>query len=181
MKAITSTCSLLALLILCFSTSVLRAQNGNTVHQKDYIGENPTADADIKVVSDYTNAIVSGDLKKAKTLLAGNYIGYGPGPVDSANADKEMKAWEENYKTQTDRKVEFITQTFRVLDGDLKGNWVSVWGTYFFTTDGKSIKLPYQSTFHVTNGKIEGSIIYFDLLSVFQKLGYTLTPPAGGK
>lgn len=181
MKAITSTCSFLALLILCFSTSVLHAQNGNTVHQKDYIGENPTADADIKVVSDYTNAIVSGDLTKAKSLLAASYIGYGPGPTDSTNVDKEMQTWESNYKTQMDRKVEFITQTFRVLNGDLQGNWVSVWGTYYFTTGGTNIRLPYQSTFHVTNGKIDKSIIYFDLLSIYQKLGYTLTPPAGSK
>ena len=43
-----------------------------------------------------------------------------------------------------------------------------VWGTYYFTTDGKDIKLPYQSTMHVTNGKIDRSIIYFDLLSVFK-------------
>ena len=34
----------------------------------------------------------------------------------------------------------------------------------------KDIKLPYQSTMHVTNGKIDRSIIYFDLLSVFQNL-----------
>ncbi|HNP24976.1 MAG TPA: hypothetical protein PKM63_21580 [Panacibacter sp.] len=180
MKTITSTSILLAFLLL-FSTSSLRAQDGNAMHHKDYIGENPTADADIKVVSDYTNAVVSGDLVKAKSLLAASYMGYGPGPVDSANVNKEMQSWETNYTTQTNRKVEFITQTFRVLNGDLQGNWVSVWGTYYFTTDGKDIKLPYQSTMHVTNGKIDRSIIYFDLLSVFQKLGYTLTPPAGNK
>ena len=63
------------------------------MHHKDYIGENPTADADIKVVSDYTNAVVSGDLVKAKSLLAASYMGYGPGPVDSANVNKEMQSW----------------------------------------------------------------------------------------
>lgn len=53
-----------------------------------------------------------------------------------------MANWTENYKTQSNCKVTFVTKTFKVLSGNLKGNWVSMWGDYTFTQAGKTITFP---------------------------------------
>jgi len=150
MKKIIQTSMFLALLL--FAVSVTRAQAQATpMHYKDAVVENPTADADIKTVTDFTNALVSGDLTKAKSLMADSYKGYGPSYTDSVNFDKEIAGWQENYKTQTDRKVGFVPATFQVLSGDLQGNWVAIWGDYTFTEGGKTISFPFHSSSHVVS------------------------------
>jgi ketosteroid isomerase-like protein len=182
-KKTTTSCLFLATLFLMLSTVVVHAQSGPSAQPryKDMVGENPSAEADIKTASDYINALQAGDLAKMKSLLADNYKGYGPGPLDSANAEQELKNWGEGFKTQLDRKVNFIAETFRVMSGDLKGNWVSIWGDYSFTQNGKTAKFPFQSTMHVTNGKIDSGRTYYDRLYIMQTMGYVLTPPAGSK
>ncbi len=144
---------------------------------KDNVVENPEAEADIKIVSDYVNALVNNEMAKAEKLLAEKYIGYGPAVNDSINKQENINSWNQNHKVRTNQKVGFVTQTFRVLQGNLQGDWVSQWGNYTFTQNGKEVKLPYQFTARVSNGKIDRSTIYFDNLSVLLQLGYTVTPP----
>jgi ketosteroid isomerase-like protein len=144
---------------------------------KDVVVDNPNAEADMKVVGDYVNSVVSGDLDKVKTLLAENYKGHGPSPIDSTTAEQAITNWKENYKTQSDRKVSFVTQTFKVLQGNLKGNWVSLWGDYSFTQDGKNVSFPFQYTARVTAGKIDEDRIYYDRMYILQTLGFKVTPP----
>lgn len=166
---------LFAAFMLMASTAKLQAQA--QPRYKDMVVENPTAEADMQVVGDYINAIVSGDLAKAKSLMSDKFILYGPGAADSSNAQKELASWTENYKTQSNRKVNFITQTFKAVAGNLQGNWVSLWGTYTCTMEGKNVTLPFQSTSRVENGRITRVSIYYDNLNLFMQLGYTLTPP----
>lgn len=170
---------LLASLLLVILTSKSEAQTSpvNQPTYKEMVGLNPTAEADIKVVADYLNSLVSGDLVKVKSSLASNYKGYGPSPNDSTNAEKTISEWTENYKTQTDRKFTSVSQTFRVLQGDLKGNWVAVWGDYTFTQNGKTVKFPLQYTARVTNGKIDSDRVYYDRMFVMESLGFKVTPP----
>jgi ketosteroid isomerase-like protein len=173
---------LFAALVLSLFVNRVQAQSqAAQPRYKDVVVENPNAEADMKVVSDFVNAVTAGEIDKAKGLLAQNYKGYGPAPTDSTNVDMTVKMWNENYKTQSNRKVSFVTQTFKVLSGDLAGNWVSLWGDYSFTTDGKNVKFPLQYTARVTNGKIDADRIYYDRLYIVQALGYKLTPPDGTK
>ena len=175
----------LRLPILAIAASLLfigaAAQAQNTPRYKDVVVENPNAEADMKVVGDFVNALVSGDLDKVKSLAATTYIGRGPSRLDSANVEKTLANWKENYKTQANRKVTFVTQTFKVLSGNLKGNWVSLWGDYTFTQAGKTVTFPFQYTASVADGKIMGDRIYYDNLSIFQQFGYKLTPPEVAK
>lgn len=145
---------------------------------QDAVEANPTADADIKVVSEYVNTLVGGNADKAKMLLAGNYKGYGPSAVDSSTTEQLLSTWKRNYATQSNRKFSFVAVTFRVKSGSLKGNWVSLWGNYNFTQNGKNATFPVNYTAHVSNGKIDQDRIYYDNLYVSQALGYKLVPPA---
>jgi ketosteroid isomerase-like protein len=131
----------------------------------------------MKVVSDFVNALVSGDQDKAKSLVAPTYIGRGPSRLDSANINKELTSWKANYKTQSDRKVVFVTQTFKVLSGNLKGSLVSLWGDYTFTQAGKTITFPFLYTASVTDGKVTSARIYYDNIAIVTQLGFKVTPP----
>lgn len=170
-------------LLLTVLTTTTHAQSTPDAQPryKDVVVENPNAEADMKVVGDYVNSLVSGDLDKAKPLTTANYKGYGPSPADSATNEQTMAGWQQSYKTQSNRKVAFVQQTFEVKAGDLQGHWVSVWGDYSCTENGKDIKFPFQYTAHVTNGKIDTDRIYYDRLYIMQTLGYKLTPPEGNK
>ncbi len=167
------------LLLLGFVAPKVNAQSAATGQQsyKDFVGENPNAEADIKVVGDFIDALVSKDLDKVKSLLADDYLGYGPAPTDSSTVAQTIATWEENYKTQSDLKFNSVSETFRVLQGDLKGDWVSVWGDWTFTQDGKTVTFPLQYTARVADGKINTGRVYYDRLYIVEQLGYKVTPP----
>jgi ketosteroid isomerase-like protein len=163
---------------LLFLTFLTRAQAQTTQQgYNDAVKTNPTADQDIKVVSDYLNALVAADFDKAKGLVAVNYKGYGPGPQDSATIEQAIKFWQANDSTETNRKIEFTPATFKVLSGTYEGNWVAMWGDYSCTQAGKDLRFPFQYTAHITNGKIDQDIVYYDRLYIYQALGFTVTPP----
>jgi ketosteroid isomerase-like protein len=149
-----------------------------TSRYTDRVGENPTADADIQVVTNYLNFLIAGDTDKAKMLAADTYKSYGPAAADSATRDETMTVWQRNAKTQSNRKMHLEGQTtFRVKTGRLQGNWVSTWAEYTFTQNGKTVKVPFQYIAHITKGKIDFDRSYSDQLSPSQALGYKLTPP----
>jgi hypothetical protein len=138
-KTIQLTLLFAAFLLTVFSTTAqAQSKPAAQPRYKDVVGENPNAEADMKVVSDYLRGLASGDIDKAKTLMTDNYRGYGPSPTDSSTSEQTITGWQQNYKTQSNRKVNFITQTFRVKSGDLKGNWVSMWGDYSLHKTGKT-------------------------------------------
>lgn len=180
MKKTIQTCTLTALLL--FFASLTRTQAQTATSQQgfnDVVKPNPIADKDIQFVSDYLNALVAGDFDKVRSSLTPNYKGRGPGILDSFTVKEVIKSWQWNDSAQTNRKIEFTPATYTVLTGEYKGTWVDMWGSYSFTLDGKNVTLLFQYTAHLTNGKIDFDIAYYDRLYMFQALGYTLTPPNG--
>ena len=172
-KSISTVLVMVAMMMaLCVTTASAQSYN-------DMIGNNPNAEADIKVVSDYLNTmVVAGDVDKATSMLSNNFMDYGPGPEDSANLQKTIDIWKQNVAMQKNRMVNFVAETFNVKSGVLAGNWVSVWGNYSCSQNGKDLKFPFQYTAHVTNGKIDQDRIYYDQLYIVKALGYSITPPS---
>lgn len=166
--------------MMVISVTSAKAQTAPAQMQyADMVGENPSAEADIKVVSDYLNTLlVAGDVDKATSMLTSNFMDYGPGPEDSSDLQKTIDSWKENVTTQQNRKVDFVAETFNVKSGDQAGHWVATWGTYSFTQNGKDLKFPFQYTAHLTDGKIDKGVVYYDRLYIMQTLGYTVTPPS---
>lgn len=167
----------MTVVLLFLIVSQLVFSQNKELNYKDNVVENPEAESDIKVVNDYVNALINNELAKAEKLLAEKYIGLGPSANDSITKQETINSWKESHKVRSNQKVSFVSQTFRVLQGDLKGDWVSQWGNYSFTQNGKNVKLPYQFTALISNGKIDRSSIYFDNLAVLLALGFEVTPP----
>jgi ketosteroid isomerase-like protein len=180
MKKTISKTLLLALLMVCFGFTSAYAQPSTTKtpRYKDFVGENPNADADIKFVSDYVDRLVAGEVDKAVSMLASNYKAFGPSINDSADAKMIAESWKHNDSVQTNRKADYVVATFIVKQGELAGHWVEMWGTYSFTENGKEVRFPYQYSAHLKDGKIDRDYIYYDRLSILEALGYTITPPA---
>lgn len=169
MKTLKST----LIIALLFFSQIMLAQVEN---YKETVVENPTAVEDITVVTNYMDAIISNKMAKAESLLATDYAANGPGYENSTKTE-EINNWKQIHKTRTNQKNDYVYNSFRVLTGDLKGDWVSVWGTYSYVENGVEISLPYQFTASVDGGKIDRSIIYYDRTAIQQKMGYTITPP----
>ncbi len=145
---------------------------------KKIVTDNPNADRDIKVVTDFVNAmVVTEDQAKARSLIAPNFIHYGPAMADSTNLEQTMQVWQRIYQTQTNRKVVVNPISYRVLLGRWKGDWVSIWGDYTFTEQGKTITFPYNYVYYMNNGKIQGTRVYHDMASIMTQLDYKITPP----
>ena len=123
------------------------------------------------------NALVNANLEKAGSLLADEYIGYGPASTDSTTRKMVLNTWKRNYMNQVNRKVGFVNNSFTVLQGNLKGDWVSTWGNYSCTISDKNIKVPFQYTARIAEGKIVTDRIYYDMSNVLQTLGYKFSGP----
>jgi ketosteroid isomerase-like protein len=137
--------------------------------------QNPTATEDIKVVTDYIEALMTNKMDVAANLVADEYAGMGPSNGDTETKAELIASWTESNKVRTNQKNDYVRNSFRVDSGDLAGDWVSVWGTYSFTQNGVDIVLPYQYTAEVKDGKIQRSAIYYDKLAINEAMGYELT------
>jgi hypothetical protein len=170
-----------SLLLISVNTSKAQTTPASQPKYRDMVTLNPNDEKDLQVVSDFLNALVSGDADKAKNFTTNDYKGYGPGPNDSTTIDSSIAGWKANYNRQSNRKINFISQTFKVTSGPQQGEWVAAWGDYNFTENGKDVRIPFQYTAHVTSGKIDRDILYYDRLNVMQTLGYKVTPPNTGQ
>ncbi|WCO02733.1 hypothetical protein [Psychroserpens ponticola] len=174
MKTILKT---IALVVFLFIGQITTAQEQETKSFNEVVTQNPTAEEDLKIVTDYLDAVINNKMDIVDNLLSDTYVNNGPSNGESSTKAEEIASWKDIHKIRTNQKNEYVVNTWRVLEGDYKGHWVSIWGTYTFTQDGADIILPYQYTAMVENGKIQKSVIYYDNLAIAKAMGYTLTPP----
>ena len=176
----------LFLIVLTYHSSAQTSQ-ANTLYPQAFnkgISLNPNADHDVQLVENYLRAVTGGDAAKARTLIAPGSWSYGPGIKDSSTMEQDIAKWEKNYATELDRKLDFVSMTWRVLaDGIYKGDWVANWGTYSFTDQpsGKRLDVSYHFVTRIIDGKIGDNRTYYDNLGPTLKAGYTLQPPKAKK
>jgi ketosteroid isomerase-like protein len=174
---IKTTLKITALVVFLCIGQITLAQEEEKKSFNEVVTQNPTAEEDIKVVTDYLDAVVNNKMDIVESLLSDEYALTGPSNGETSTKAEEIADWKEANKRRTNQKNEYVVNTWRVLDGNYKGDWVSIWGTYTFTENGTEIVLPYQYTAMVEDGKIQGAAVYFDNLAIATAMGYTLTPP----
>ncbi|QJP34693.1 hypothetical protein F0365_09960 [Nonlabens sp. Ci31] len=136
---------------------------------------NPSGKEDIKVVTNYIDALMGHKMDIAADLLSDSYVGSGPSFGETETKAEYINFWKEAHAVRSNQNKDFVSHSFRVVDGNLKGDWVSIWGTYTFTQNTIEVNLPYPLTAMVTNGKIARSNIYYDKLAINTAMGYELT------
>jgi len=135
----------------------------------------------IAVVEKYLAAVQSNDVETMGSLLADNYIGYGPSIGDSINKENALANWVSNaenlYESLDYSMSEKIATT--VAEGPAKGDWVSNWAyvTIKYKNREGPVNLWLNAVYKIENGKIARSRTFYNEADVMEQLGYVFLPP----
>jgi ketosteroid isomerase-like protein len=138
------------------------AQNKPTYH----VSENDAAN--IAIVTNYLNSLVTGDGSVAQGLVNANFMSYGPSVGDSATIEQVMAQWVTNAATRTEQEAGlFASNGLTVTDGPFTGDWVMLWGRYTCNDNksGLDLTVPWHSVNKIENGKISLTRAWFDSLA----------------
>jgi ketosteroid isomerase-like protein len=126
-------------------------------------------------------AVENMDAAAMDSLLADNYVGYGPSIGDSVN--KEVAVW--NFKYNAENLYESFEYTrhkeiaVTVKEGEAIGDWVLNWAYLTIKyKDGRGpINLWVNIVYRFENGKIVHSRTFYNEADALRQLGFTFQPP----
>jgi ketosteroid isomerase-like protein len=135
---------------------------------------------DVAVVEKYVKAVENLDYPTMKSLLADNYMGYGPSYGDSIDRKTALAQIKYNvknlYKSIHYNKVQNIAVT--VTSDPNRGDWVSSWGElHIVYQNGKAVTLWANSVYRIENGKIVKSYTFYNEADALRQLGYVVVDP----
>jgi hypothetical protein len=137
--------------------------------------------ANLAIAQKYMQAVETKNVAIMDSLLADNYIGYGPSVSDSTNKEDALLSWEFN----TENLYESIEYTrhqelaVTVKEGRAKGDWVLTWAYLTMKyKDGRGpVNLWVNVVYVIENGKIKMSRAFYNEADVLRQLRYNLDPP----
>ncbi len=146
-----------------------------------------TASADKKesenlaIAKKYMEAVETRNATTMDSLLADNYMGFGPSISDSTNKEEALKSWKYNaenlYESIDYTRHKELAVT--VKEGDALGDWVLNWA--YLTIKYKDGRGPVHTwvnaAYRIENGKIVHSRTFYNEADVLRQLGYTIEPP----
>jgi len=132
----------------------------------------------LAVAQKYMEAVQNMDAATMESLLADNYIGYGPSVGDSVT--KEVAVW--NFKYNAENLYESFEYTrhkelaVTVKEGEAAGDWVLNWAYLTIQyKDGRGpINLWVNVVYRIENGKIVHSRTFYNEADALRQLGYTI-------
>lgn len=131
---------------------------------------------DLKIVEKYQQALKDHDFETMKSILADDYVGYGPSVSDTTNKDDALLIWERNMEYLFE-KLEFnIAENIAITSnkGSDAGQWVSSWGKLVvkFQKTGKESQIWSNQIFLVKDGKIQKSYLFYNEADALRQAGY---------
>ena len=137
---------------------------------------NKNAEANVRLVEKYVQAVENLDYETMASLLDDNYVGYGPSYGDSIKKEEAV----ENWKFSSGNIYESISYNrsrnaaVTVPDGDNKGEWVSNWAelTINYQWTDIPVTLWANSIYQIENGKIVKSFTFYNEADAYRQLGY---------
>jgi limonene-1,2-epoxide hydrolase len=136
--------------------------------------------ANLAIAKKYVNAVETMNYETMDSLLADNYMGYGPSVGDSTNKAEALASWKYN----TENLYESIKYTHHtelavnIKEGRAKGDWALNWAYLTIKyKDGRGpVNLWVNSVYLIENGKIVMSRTFYNEADVLRQLNYTLAP-----
>jgi len=133
----------------------------------------------LAVARKYMKAVETKNISVIDSLLADNYMGYGPSIGDSINKEGAVL----NTKFLMDNLYETFEYTrhkevaVTVKEGEAAGDWVLNWAYLTIKyKDGKGpVNLWVNIVYRIENGKIMHSRTFYNEADVMRQLGYTMT------
>jgi hypothetical protein len=137
--------------------------------------------ANLAIAQKYMQAVETKNVALMDSLLADNYIGYGPSIGDSTNKQQALLNWKDNVENLYE-SIEYTHHqeiATTVKEGRAKGDWVLNWA--FLTIkykDGRGpVNLWVNVVYVIENGKIKMSRTFYNEADVLRQLRYNLDPP----
>ena len=132
----------------------------------------------LAIARKYMNAVETKNLSVIDSLLADNYMGYGPSIGDSINKEGAIL----NTKFLMDNLYESFEYTrhkeiaVTVKEGEVKGDWVLNWAylTLKFKDGRGPVYLWVNIVYRIENGKIVHSRTFYNEADVMRQLGYSM-------
>jgi ketosteroid isomerase-like protein len=121
------------------------------------------------------------------SLLADDYVGYGPSVGDSVNKKEAIANWKDNvenlYESIKYTRHQNMAVTIKEGEQAEAGDWVSNWAylTIKFKDGRGPVNVWVNATYKIENGKIARSRSFYNEADVLRQLGYSLTPPGSGE
>ena len=141
-----------------------------------------TESANMEIAKKFMEAVETKNVASMDSLLAANYIGYGPSVGDSASKEEALKAFKFNsenlYESFEYTRHKELAMT--VNEGEAKGDWVLNWAYLTIKyKDGRGpINLWVNAVYRIEDGKIVQSRTFYNEADALKQLGYTMTAPA---
>jgi len=150
-------------IILIIATTLISCKQ-----KEDHSKEN------IELIEAYIKSVENLNSDAMDTILADDYIGYGPTYNSSIGKEDAINNWKETsknlYKSIKYSKNRNIAVS--IPDGENKGDWVTNWAelTITYKKDNKEVTLWANTLYQVENGKISYTI--YNEADALNQLGY---------
>jgi hypothetical protein len=135
----------------------------------------------LAIAEKYMKAVETKNAAAMDSLLAENYIGYGPSVGDSINKKDAIDNWKYNAENlyESYEYTRFKNLAVSVKEGDAKGDWVLNWALLTLKyKDGRGpVQVWVNAVYRIENGKIVLSRTFYNEADVLRQLGYTMEPP----
>jgi limonene-1,2-epoxide hydrolase len=137
--------------------------------------------ANLAIAQKYMQAVETKNVALMDSLLADNYIGYGPSVSDSTDKEGALLSWESNIENLYE-SIKYTNHTelaVTVKEGRAKGDWVLNWAYLTIKyKDGRGpVNLWVNSVYLIENGKIVKSRTFYNEADVLRQLNFTIEPP----
>jgi hypothetical protein len=135
----------------------------------------------LAVARKYMKAVETMNVTAMDSLLADNYIGYGPSIGDSTNKENAILNWKDNVENLYE-SIEYTRSkelAVTVKEGEAIGDWVLTWAylTIKYKVGNEPVHLWVNVVYRFENGKIVQSRTFYNEADVLRQLHYMINPP----
>jgi hypothetical protein len=154
----------------------------NSSEQKTAVSR---SEENIALAERYRHAVETKNVNIMDSLLADNYVGYGPSVGDSVNKSEAIANWK-NVVANLYESIEYTRSeslAVNVATGPIMGDWVSNWALLTIKyKDGRGpVKVWVNAAYKIENGKIVRSRTFYNEADVLRQLNYKIEPPSDTK
>jgi len=139
-----------------------------------------TKSDNLEIANRYMKAVETNNIATMDSLLADNYMGYGPSFGDSVTKADALTNWKyaaaNLYESIKYTRHQNIAVTTKEGDEAAPGDWVSNWANLTIKyKDGRGpVNLLVNAVYKIENGKIVRSISFYNEADALRQLGYTI-------
>jgi hypothetical protein len=137
--------------------------------------------ANLAIAQKYMQAVETMNVALMDSLLADNYMGYGPSAGDSTNKEDAISNWKYNSENlyESIKYTRHKELAVTVTEGEAIGDWVLNWAylTIKYKVGEVPVNLWVNVVYRIENGKIVHSRTFYNEADVLRQLRYMITPP----